>query len=299
MTYSIVARDPATGQMGVAVESRYFSVGSVVTWGEPGVGVVATQSMARIEYGPDGLALMRSGMPAPEALSKLLSADSARESRQVAMLDAMGRVGAHTGTRCIADAGHHIGDQYSVQANLMANDTVWPEMARAFESTQAPLARRLLAALQAAQDAGGDLRGQQSAAILIVSGDRSEPPWKRVLELRIEDHPRPVEELARLMRLAHGFELTGAAEEALASGDIDRSVELFARANEVSPGHDELQFWTALALGRAGRVDEASQLFREVFRANPPMAELVRRLPAAGILPNDQALIERITSLRD
>ncbi|HWQ29053.1 MAG TPA: DUF1028 domain-containing protein, partial [Dehalococcoidia bacterium] len=201
-TYSIVARDPATGALGVAVQSHYFSVGSIVSWAEAGVGAVATQSIANVDYGPRGLALMREGLSASQALSALLENDPGRDVRQVAMVDARGGVAAHTGTRCIPAAGHLSGDGFSVQANLMANDSVWPAMRDAFERSDGELADRLLAALEAAQNAGGDIRGQQSAALLVVSGERSHEPWRgRLFDLRVEDHPEPVAELKRLVRL--------------------------------------------------------------------------------------------------
>ncbi|HEY8173386.1 MAG TPA: DUF1028 domain-containing protein, partial [Dehalococcoidia bacterium] len=196
MTYSIVARDATTGELGVAVQSRYFSVGSVVTWAEAGVGAVATQSLARMEYGPEGLELMRAGKSAREALDSLVAADGGSAVRQVAMIDASSNVATHTGERCIAAAGQIVGDGYSVQANMMVDDSIWPAMASMYEASRGDLADRMLAALDAAQAAGGDIRGQQSAAMLIVSGTRGEKPWDgRLLELRIEDHPRPLDEL--------------------------------------------------------------------------------------------------------
>src|SRR2546426_7018147 len=187
-TFSIVARDPVTGDLGVAVQSHWFSVGPTVPWAEPGVGAVATQSFVRIDYGPEGLKLMRQGVSAPEALKRLVAGDEGRDVRQVAMIDGGGHVAAHTGVRCIQAAGHHVGDNYSVQANLMVDAGVWPAMAKAFETTKGDLAERMLAALDAAQYAGGDIRGRQSAAILIVSGTRSDKPWNdKLLELRVED----------------------------------------------------------------------------------------------------------------
>ena len=176
-TFSIVARDPATGEMGVAVQSHWFSVGSTVTWAEAGVGAIATQSFVDPAYGRDGLELMRGGAGAGEALKSLLAKDEGRDVRQVAMIDVQGRVAAHTGAKCIEAAGDHVGENYSVQANLMSNARVWPAMARAFETTKGDLAERMLAALDAAQSVGGDIRGRQSAAIIIVKGTSSGKPW--------------------------------------------------------------------------------------------------------------------------
>src|SRR5436309_15653656 len=200
-TFSIVARDPETGDLGVAVQSHYFSVGPIVPWAEPGVGAVATQSLVEVSYGPKGLQMMSSGRGAKQTLEELLSQDSNKEVRQVAMIDSHGDVAAWTGKRCIPSAGDHVGAQYSVQANLMSNDHIWHAMAEAYETTKGDLAARLLAALEAGQKAGGDIRGPQSAAIVIVKGKRSNQPWQvRVMDLRVEDSPHPIAELERLVR---------------------------------------------------------------------------------------------------
>src|SRR5512136_1136055 len=220
-TYSIVARDPATGELGVAVQSHWFSVGSGVSWAEAGVGAVATQSFVDPSYGPLGLALMRAGRAAPDALAGLLPADGGRDVRQVAMIDAQGRVAAHTGKKCIAEAGHRVGKDYSVQANLMASDRVWPAMAKAFEEAKGDLADRMLAALDAAQAAGGDIRGQQSAALVVVAGTPSGRPWEdRVFDLRVEDHPRPLEELRRLVGVARAYAHMNAGDLAVEHQDM-------------------------------------------------------------------------------
>ena len=206
-TYSIVARDPATGEMGVAVQSHWFSVGSVVPWAQAGIGAVATQSFVDPAYGPLGLELMRAGKSAPAALNALVSTDEDKAVRQVAMIDAEGRVAAHTGSRAIFAAGHHVGKQYSVQANLMEKPTVWPAMAKAFESAEGDLAERLLCALEAAQAEGGDIRGRQSAAIVVVRAVSTGKPWEdRLFDLRVEDHPNPVAELRRLVRLQRAYQ---------------------------------------------------------------------------------------------
>src|SRR5262245_30018631 len=201
-TYSIVARDAQTGELGVAVQSHWFAVGSIVPWAEAGVGAVATQSFVDASYGKLGLDLLRAGRAAPDALKGLLAADENRDDRQVAMIDATGKVAAHTGAKCIPATGHHVGKDFSVQANLMLRDTVWPAMAKAFESTQGDLASRMLAALEAAQQSGGDIRGKQSAALIVVAGKPSGRPWQdRVFDLRIDDHAEPVAELRRLVNL--------------------------------------------------------------------------------------------------
>jgi uncharacterized Ntn-hydrolase superfamily protein len=207
-TYSIVARDPATGEMGVAVQSHWFSVGSTATWAEAGVGAIATQSFTEPAYGPRGLELMRRGIAAPDALQQLVAKDAQRDGRQVAMVDAAGRVSAYTGSGAVAAAGHRVGREFSVQANMMANATVWPAMAAAFESTRGDLADGMLAALEAADKAGGDVRGRQSAAIVIVKATSTGRPWvgaDRLFDLRVDDHPRPVEALRRLIRLQRAY----------------------------------------------------------------------------------------------
>jgi uncharacterized Ntn-hydrolase superfamily protein len=296
-TYSIVAHDPDTGAMGVAVQSHWFSVGSVVTWGEAGVGVVATQAFAEIAYGPQGLALMRDGLSAPEALKKLLDADESRELRQVAMVDASGKVGVHTGVRCIPQAGHEMGIGYSTQANMMLSSQVWMEMAMAFRAAEGELAERLVTALQAAQAVGGDVRGQQSACVLVVSGRRSDSPWREVLvELRVEDHPQPVEELARLVQVDKAYELMNKGDAYLGDGDIPSALTCYSQASAIAPHMPELPFWHAVTLADLDRLEEALPIFREVFRINPNWALLVQRLPEVGLLKEDAEMMTRIVA---
>ena len=296
-TYSIVARDPATGELGVAVQSHWFSVGSIVSWAEAGVGAVATQSFVDVSYGPLGLELMRAGRAAPDALRGLIAADAGRDVRQVAMIDAEGRVGAHTGAKCIAAAGHRVGANYSVQANLMDKATVWDAMARAFESAKGDLADRMLAALEAAEREGGDIRGRQSAAILIVKGKSSGRPWMGgdvVLHLRIEDHPDPITELKRLVRVHRAYEHMNAGDLCAEKKDWDCAAREYGAAEKFMPEQAEVTFWQAVTLVTAGRVDDALPLFRRVFAREPKWAELVERLPASELLPNDAGLIARI-----
>ncbi|HSP89420.1 MAG TPA: DUF1028 domain-containing protein [Vicinamibacterales bacterium] len=300
-TFSIVARDPATGEMGVAVQSHWFSVGSIVAWAEAGVGAVATQSFVDPAYGYKGLELMRSGVPAPEALKRLLAADPQREVRQVAMIDAQGRVDAFTGKLDIAAAGHHVGIQYSVQANMMANAKVWPAMAAAFENARGDLAERLLAALEAAQAAGGDIRGKQSAAILVVKATSSGRPWvgaDLVFDLRVDDHPEPIVELRRLVRLQRAYAHANRGDELVSEKKIDEALKEYTAAGELAPEILELPFWQAVTLVVVGREAEAAPIFRRVFAKEPWWADLVPRLPAAGQLPDDPALIARIVALR-
>ena len=297
-TYSIVARDEATGQLGVAVQSHWFSVGSLVTWAEAGVGAVATQSFVRVDYGPEGLALMKEGVAAPVALSRLLKTDEGRDVRQVAMIDAKGRVAAHTGEHCIQAAGHRVGKNYSVQANLMLDTGVWPAMAQAYESTEGDLAERMLASLEAAQAVGGDIRGKQSAAILIVKGESTGKPWNdRVLELRIEDHPEPVKELRRLVLMWRAYEEMNAGDYAVEKNDIAAAVRHYSAAEAMIPGMHEFIFWHAATLAQQGQVEESLPLFARAFRLEPAWLLLVPRLPASNLLPDDPKLIERILAV--
>lgn len=294
-TFSIVARDPESGEMGVAVQSHWFNVGSVVAWAEPGVGVVATQSIAEKAYGPRGLALMREGVPPDAALEALLQADEHPEVRQVAMLNNKGEVSVHTGSRCIAFAGHETGAGFSVQANMMHNAGVWPAMAEAYRQTGGPLAERLLAALDAAQAAGGDIRGQQSASMLVVSGEGSDRPWDGILiDLRVEDHPQPLQELRRLFSIHQAYDWMNRGDEFLADGDVEAALAAYRTAAAMAPDIDELPFWHALTLAELDRMDEAAPIFQVVFRSNPNWAELVKRLPDAGLLKDDPALMQRI-----
>jgi len=297
-TYSIVARDPVTGQLGVAVQSHWFSVGSIVTWAESGVGAVATQSFVEPSYGPKGLALMREGRSAPEALTALLAQDPHPEVRQVAMIDADGRVQAHTGSKCIPAAGHKTGADYSVQANLMTDASVWPAMASAFESAKGDLAERLLAALEAAQRQGGDIRGRQSAAILVVSGKPTGQIWKdRLIDLRVEDHTDPVVELRRLVSLWRAYQLMNSGDDAVTENRPEDALKFYSEAEKLAPHMDEFVFWHAVSLVSLQRVEESLPVFARAFRMNPSWLLLAGRLPAAGLLPADPALIDRIRAV--
>jgi uncharacterized Ntn-hydrolase superfamily protein len=298
-TYSIVARDPATGDFGVAVQSHWFQVGPIVPWAEAGVGAVATQSFVKVDYGPRGLQLMREGKSAREALDLLLAQDPQKDVRQVAMVDREGRVATWTGPKCIAAAGHQGGAGYSVQANLMDKPTVWPAMARAFEAAKGDLADRLLAALEAAEAEGGDIRGRQSAALIVV---RAKPisgePWRdRRVDLRIDDHPQPLAELRRLLKLHRAYEEMNQGDEAMATNDIPAAVRHYSRAGEMAPEIAELPFWQAVSLFTAGQEEKALPIFRDVFAREERWARLVPRLPAAGLLPDDAKKIEKILAV--
>lgn len=300
-TYSIVARDPKTGELGVAVQSHWFSVGSIVTWAEAGVGAVATQSFVDPAYGPRALELLKRGVPAPDALAQLVAADAQRDVRQVAVVDAQGRVAAHTGAKAIAAAGQHVGAQFSVQANLMANAKVWPAMAVAYEGATGDLADRLLAALDAAESVGGDIRGRQSAAILVVKPTSSGKPWAgadRLFDLRVDDQPAPLVELRRLVRLQRAYNRANRGDELMSEQKVEAALKEYAAAAEIAPEIVELPFWHAVTLASIGRETEAAPIFRAVFAKEPAWADLVPRLPASGLLPDDKALIDRIVALK-
>lgn len=285
-TYSIVARDPRTGEMGVAVQSHWFSVGTEVVWAEAGVGAVATQSFVDPSYGPLGLDLMRAGKSAPEALQALLAGDSGREVRQVAMVDAHGRVSAHTGSKCISAAGHRIGEGFSAQANLMDKATVWPAMARAFDQASGDLTGRLLAALEAAQAEGGDIRGKQSAAILVVKAKSTGRPWAdRVVDLRVEDSLDPLAELRRLISIHRAYQHMNAGDLCAEKKDWTCAGREYAAAEQMQPDNTEMIFWHAVTLVTAGRMEESLPLFRKVFARDPQWAELRSVCPPRSCCP--------------
>ncbi|MCG6926238.1 MAG: DUF1028 domain-containing protein [Acidobacteria bacterium] len=297
-TYSIVARDPQTGQMGVAVQSHWFSVGSMVSWAEAGVGAVATQSFVDPAYGPLGLDLMRAGKSAPEALRALLVTDAQQEVRQVGMVDAKGGLATHTGDMCIPEAGGQTGDNYAVQANLMHRETVWPAMARAFEQATGDLAERMLAALDAAEAEGGDIRGRQSAALIVVGPEASGRPWAdRVFDLRIEDHPDPLGELRRLITIQRAYNHMTAGDDCLAIQDWACAEREYGAARRLQPDNAEMSFWYAVALATGGKLDMARPLFSQAYAADSRWRELVSRLPGVKQLPDDPALLQDILSI--
>jgi uncharacterized Ntn-hydrolase superfamily protein len=296
VTYSIVARDDRSGQLGVAVQSHYFGVGSIVSWAAAGVGAVATQSVADPAYGPRGLELMRGGASAPEALHRLLADDEQEPVRQVAFVDRHGRVAAHTGARCIREAGHRVADGVSAQANIMERPTVPDAMVAAYRDAGGDLAGRLLAALEAAEGQGGDLRGRQSAALLVVAPKASgDPSADRLFDLRVDDHPDPVRELRRLLGLRRAYERVDVGDELAASGDVEAALAEYAAAHSEQPGSAELAFWHGVALAANGREEEARVVLDQAYRGGEGWRELLRRLPAAGLFPDDPELVTRMT----
>ena len=290
-TFSIVARDTATGQMAVGVQSHWFSVGTIVSWGRSGVGVVATQSFVNPAYGPNGLELMSQGSSADEALQILVEADRGRDYRQVAFLDAQGAVSAYTGSSCIASASHAMGDNYCVQANMMLNDDVVPAMSRAFvDHGDLPLAERVLRVLQAAQAAGGDIRGKQSAALLVVGPEVVEEIWHdKLIDLRVDDHQDPLGELERLLLVHRAYEHMNRGDLAVEHGDMEAALREYGAAEKMFPDNLEMKYWKAVALANNQRLTEALPIFRQVFAADENWRELTRRLPESGLLnlPDD------------
>ncbi len=324
-TFSIVARDPKTGDIGVAVQSHWFAVGQIVPWAEAGIGAVATQSFVDPSYGQLGLDLLRAGKSAPEALRALLGADASCDVRQVAMIDASGSVATFTGGRDIQAAGgvaggggatSHMqcgmaggtfvaGHDFAAQANLMANDKVWPAMAQAYAAATGDLADRLLAALDAAQSVGGDIRGKQSAALMVVKAKSSGKRWAdELFNLRVDDHPTPLAELRRLVALQRAYNHMNAGDLATEHNDNEGALREYSAAEQIAattPGippsrYAEMIYWHAVALVNMKRVDEALPLFAKAFAMQPGWRELTPRLPKSGLLPDDAKLIARIVA---
>ncbi len=277
-TYSIVARDPRTGELGVAVQSHWFSVGPIVPWAEPGIGAVATQANVEVSYGPRLLELLAGGVAVQQALEMLLAADPGAESRQVAVVDAAGRVAAHTGPSCIPFAGDIQGHGVSCQANIMASERVWPAMLETFTASPGPLADRLLAALDAAEAEGGDLRGRQSAALLVVPA--SGAAWEMTVSLRVEDHDAPLVELRRLLRLHDAYVLAGRGDELAGEGRHAEAGVLYEQASELAPDNHELLFWAGLGAAQSGDLETGARRVQAAIAIQPGWRDLLDRIPA-------------------
>jgi len=279
----------------VAVQSHFFSVGSLVPWAEAGVGAVATQSVVEPAYGPRGLDLMRGGASAPEALHRLLSEDELEPARQVAFVDRHGRVAAHTGGRCIREAGHRVADGVSAQANIMERSTVPDAMVSAYRTAPGSLAERMMEALDAAEREGGDLRGRQSAALLVVAPRASGRPTEdRLVDLRVDDHIDPLGELRRLLSLRRAYERVDQGDELAAAGQLEAALAEYSAAHAEQPDSAELAFWHGVALAAGGREQEARPLLERAYSQNDRWRELLRRLPAAGLFPDDDELVSRL-----
>jgi uncharacterized Ntn-hydrolase superfamily protein len=290
-TYSIVARDPSTGELGAAVQSHWFSVGSIVTWARPGVGAVATQSIAEPAYGPRLLDALDGGSAPQVALDALLADDEAAGYRQVAVIAPGGPPAVHTGAGCIAFAGHVAGADFTVQANMMASDRVWPEMARAFEAATGTLARRMLAALRAAEAAGGDARGKQSSAMVVVPA--AGEPWRATVDLRVEDHPEPLDELERLLVLRDAYDLATEGDDLTGEGRHAEAGERYRAAAALAPGNHELLFWAGLAEFAHGEREAGLAQVRRAIELQPGWRDLLGRL-APDVAPSAAAVAEAL-----
>jgi len=290
VTYSIVARDKTTGDLGVAVQSHYFQVGPVVPWATAGVGAVATQSMVNVSFGPLGLELMRAGNTPEQALKALLAGDTEPDGRQVSLVDVAGNVATHTGKKCIPAAGHRIGEGFSVQANLMEKDTVWDAMFDAYSASTEPLAERMMAALEAAEREGGDIRGRQSAAMLVVTGMPTGRPWEdRIIDLRVEDAPDPLGELRRLMRVKRAYMALNDSERMADAGEQAEAGDRLRKALELAPEMVEIHFWGGLGMAQAGMIDAGCDLMMTAVRKDRRWIEVLNRLVASDRLPADVA----------
>jgi uncharacterized Ntn-hydrolase superfamily protein len=284
-TFSIVARDPETGEIGAAVQSHWFNVGAVVIWGEAGVGVIATQSFVNVSFGLRGLVLLKSGLTPQLVVDSLLNSDEGKDYRQLAVLDTKGNSAAFTGKKCVEAAGHLNGENYSVQANLMANNKIWPSMEKAFKESKGPLAERLIAVLEAAQREGGDIRGKQSAAILVFKGVSSGKPWDdKLIDLRIDDNPEPIPELKRLLKVERAYDHMNNGDLAVEKGDMQKAMFEYSTAEKMFPDNEEMKFWHAVTLINKGGKDEGYKLLKEVFRMNKNYRILIPRIIKAGLL---------------
>lgn len=298
-TYSIVARDSKTGEMGVAVQSHWFSVGTVVSWGEAGVGVVATQSLVNISYGPRGLQLLKEGRTPKEAIDFLLADDEGREFRQVAILDAIGNIAVYTGKKCIQEAGHAKGIDYSVQANMMLTNKVWSAMAKAFENNDnLPLPERIIEVLRAAEKEGGDIRGKQSAALLIVDGKKTDKKWEDpLIDLRVDDHQQPLKELSRLLQIYRAYEHMNKGDLAIEHNNMDLALKEYSSAQTLFPNNIEMKFWTAVSLANNDQLEHSIPIFANIFNQEPNWRLLLERLVKPKILKISFKDLQKILSI--
>ncbi len=298
-TFSIVAMDSATGEMAVGVQSHWFSVGTIVSWGASGIGVVATQSFVNPAYGPNGLKLMADGQNAEEALELLVAADEGRDYRQVAFLDVNGKTSVFTGEKCIAFASDRMGDYYSVQANMMLNENVVPAISKAFEDNpDLPLAERVVLALLAGQEAGGDIRGRQSAALIVVGPEVATNPWEdKKVDLRVDDHQTPLKELSRLLLVHRAYEHMNQGDLAVEHGNMKLALEEYESAEALFPENLEMKYWKAVSMANNGNVDDALPIFKSVFESDLNWRELTRRLPASGLLTVSEKALQQILAL--
>ena len=285
-TYSIVAKDANTGEMAVGVQSHWFSVGTLVSWGKSGVGVVATQSFVNPSYGPNGIELMENGVSAEEALKNLTDKDEGRDFRQAAMLDVNGSVNAFTGKKCIESAGHFVGENFSVQANMMLNDKVIPAMKKAFQdNSNLPLAERIIKVFEAAESVGGDIRGKQSAALIVVGAEKTSNVWEdKKIDLRVDDSSNPIKEIKRLLKVHRAYDHMNKGDLAIEENDMDKALSEYGKAQVLFPENHEMSFWKAIALLNNGKKEAARPILKKVFKENPNWKKLIYRLPKSGLI---------------
>ena len=285
-TYSIVAKDVNTGEMAVGVQSHWFSVGTLVSWGKSGVGVVATQSFVNPSYGPNGIELMENGVSAEEALKNLTDKDEGRDFRQAAMLDVNGSVNAFTGEKCIESAGHFVGENFSVQANMMLNNEVIPAMKKAFQdNSNLPLAERIIKVFEAAESVGGDIRGKQSAALIVVGAEKTSNVWEdKKIDLRVDDNSNPIKEIKRLLKVHRAYDHMNKGDLAIEENDMDKALSEYGKAQVLFPENHEMSFWKAIALLNNGKKEAARPILKKVFKENPNWKKLIYRLPKSGLI---------------
>ncbi len=297
-TFSIVARDSKTGEMAVGVQSHWFSVGTAVSWGQAGVGVIATQSFINKSFGIRGLALLKSGKTAQEALDILLSNDGGKDVRQVGIVDAKGNVAVHTGKSCVDFAGHIKGTNYSVQSNMMLNNKVPSAMSKAFQDNwRLPLAERVLKALEAGQAVGGDIRGKQSAALLVVKGTSTNKPWDEdhLIDLRVDDHQSPLIELARLLKVRRAYDHMDAGDLATETSNMKKAMDEYSAAMKLLPNNIEMQYWTAITMANNKSIIKASEMLQKIYVKEPNWREMTKRLPKVGLLKVSDLDLKELT----
>jgi uncharacterized Ntn-hydrolase superfamily protein len=297
-TFSVIARDPVTGEIGAAVQSHWFNVGAVVIWGEAGVGVIATQSFVNVSFGIRGLELLKKGLTPKQVVDSLINSDEGRDFRQLAVLDPKGNSAAYTGKKCVTDAGHLNGENYSVQANLMISNKVWPAMEKAFKESSGPLAERLIAVLEAAQKEGGDIRGKQSAAILIFKGTSTGKPWEdKLIDLRVDDNPDPIVELKRLLKVQRAYDHMNNGDLAVEKNDMQKAMFEYSSAEKMFPDNEEMKFWHAVTLINKDQKEEGYKILKEVFSINKNYRTLIPRIIKSDLLHVSQDEQQKIINL--
>lgn len=294
-TFSIVAFDPSNKDLGVAVHSRYFSVGSIVPWAAAEVGAIATQSFVNASYGPRGLQLLKEGLAVREVIGKLTSQDEARDYRQLGLVDSKGNAAVFTGKKCLEWAGSKVGKNHAALGNILAGKEVVENMSVKFESAKGDLARKLVAALEAGEAAGGDIRGRQSASLLVVRKEGGRGGYgDRYIDLRVEDHAKPTEELRRLLGLSRVYYLIDEAEDKFTAGDLESALSNLQKAISLNRNIDDAHIDLALIFMKLGRKEEAIEAFKEALRLNPKLKRVIKQLPSVGLMKRDKELFAKL-----